>query len=205
MKTRILASLLTLSLIQGDLGAYASDLYDVEASPFHTFIAKKTGDIVTIVIWEKAETTDDAQTELTRENDAAFDFTKIFFPPVDIAKGLTRTNGEGDPPGFSMESESGFKAKGKNKARHLFKATIEARLIEEVVDGQFVVRGHRMVNINGKQKKIFVSGVIRQRDITPFNTVDSDKIVDAVIEIEGQVGKDDTQPGPIMRLMNLIF
>lgn len=205
MKKQLMASLLSLSMIQGTLGAYAGDLYDVDASPFHTFIARKAGDVVTVVIWEKVETTDDAQTELTRENDASFSLKKLFLPPVDIARGFSRAEGDGDEPGFNFEAESEFKAKGKNKARHLFKATIEARLIEEVVDGQFVIRGHRMVNINGKQKKLFVSGVIRQRDITPFNTVDSDKIVDAVVEIEGQVAKDDTQPSMIMKIMNYIF
>lgn len=205
MHGRILASLTAAALTPSLLTGYAADLYEVDDSPFHTFIARKAGDIVTVIVEEEAETIDEAKRELSRGNDSKWTLKDIFLPPVNLAKGLTRTKGGGDSPVFELSAENEFEAEAKSEAIHSVETTLQVRLIEEVTAGQFVVRGHRMVNINGKDRNIFISGIIRQRDITPYNTISSDKIADATIEIEGETGKDDVEPGFIMKALNFIF
>ena len=205
MKKQLIAAFAASIMATGSLAGYAGDLYEVDSSPFHTFIARKSGDLVTIVIWERVETRDNAVVMNERKNNADFTLKDIFFPHVNISDGLTKLKGSGDSPVVEWSANNKFNATANNTADHLFKTTIEARLVEEVVDGQFVIRGHRYVNINGKQKKIFVSGVVRQRDITPYNTIDSDKIVDAVVEIEGEVAQEDAQPGFLMKAMQFLF
>ena len=78
-------------------------------------------------------------------------------------------------------------------------------MIEQVREGEFVIRGHRFININGKSKKIYVTGVIRQRDITALNEVKSHQIADAIIEIDGEFFKKDLKPSIFTKLFTLIF
>lgn len=205
MQGRILALLSALALSPSFVGGYAADFYEVDDSPFHTNIARETGDIVTVIVEEEAETVDEAKRELLRDNGSKWTLKDIFFPHVNVADGLTKTKGAGDSPVFEIEATNEFEAEAKSEAIHSVETTIQVRLIEEVTEGQFVIRGHRMVNINGKNRNVFISGVIRQRDITPYNTVSSDQIVDASIEIEGETSKDDVEPGFIMKTLNYIF
>lgn len=193
------------TLIAAPLPAQTFRLYDVVDSPFATFIAKRPGDLVTIVVEESATTEDKADRLQTRDNDADFNLSQFFVPPFNFQEGFSRTELSGDPPGVSFDTTSTFEADAENTSEHAFRTTLQARLVEAIGNGQFVIRGHRIVNLNGKDKKIFISGVIRQRDITRDNTIRSNQIADAMVEIEGEMATKDTRPGIFMKLFNMIF
>lgn len=206
MKTLLATALAAFTLYTGSAEAYCcSPAYKVQQSPFATYIAQKTGDILTIVIDEKAIIEDNGKAKLTKESSLLATLKKVFIPPFDPTEGFTRLIENGTEPGFEFESESEYNGKAINTANHKFEAKIQVRMIEEIRPGEFVVRGHRNVNINGKCKKLFVSGVVRQRDIDVNNSVLSHKLVDACVEIEGDVAACDLKPGWVTRVFNCIF
>ncbi len=201
MKTLVVALLLA----AGNLSAIAGSLYKVESTPFATFIARHPGDILTMIVDEWSDTTDSGSRDHERKSEAEVNLTKFFIPKFNIDDGFVHTAGGGDDPGIAFDSDSKTSASADNKSAHKFETKLEVRLVEEVRPGQFVIRGHRIVNINGKDKKIFVSGIIRQRDITPFNTIRSHQVADAQVQIVGEVGGKDVAEGFLNKVFNFIF
>lgn len=179
--------------------------YRLEQSPYATYIAQKTGDILTVVVDEEASTEDNGDTKLKRDNNLAAELAKFYTPLFDPTWGFARTMQDGTAPGIAYKSKSDFEGKATNTADHKFTTHIQVRMIEEIRPGEFVVRGYRIVNINCKQKKLFISGVVRQRDICADNSVKSHKLVDATVEIEGDVAGKDIRPGCLTKIFNAIF
>lgn len=194
-------AILPLNPIQGGL----FDLYHIKKSPYAATIAHKVGDILSVKVKEKAYTTNDGKSETTRNSDHSWNLTKLFLPGVDVTDGFTRTMGSGDQPGLGFINESTFDAEGKNSSKHIFETVIPVRIIEEITEGQYVVRGKRLLNINGKEKTLFITGVIRQEDIEIGNEISSDKVVDAVIEMDGEIASKELKAGVLTRIWNVLF
>jgi flagellar L-ring protein precursor FlgH len=206
MKKKI-ATILTVAMAALSAGSLEGfhNLYEVEGSPFTTFIARKPGDILTVVIKEKASTTDTGEQRLERTNENEMTLSQFFISPFNPFNGLTKVAGGGDPLSIDYESESRYNARANNGSKMEFKTTIQVRIIEEISPGQFVIRGNKEVRLNGKDKTVFLSGTIRQRDIKKDNTIESDQIADATIEIDGELADKDTKPGFITNIFNKIF
>lgn len=185
--------------------ASLADLYRIKKSPYAATLAHKIGDILTVKVSEVATTNDNASSDTTRNSNHGFDITKFFFPGLSLSKGFTDTMGSGDNPGIAFNNASSFDSESKNSSNHNFYTTIPVRIIEEVSEGQYVIRGKRLLNINGKEKTLFISGVIRQEDISSSNEVESDKVVDAVVEMDGEIASKELKAGFLTRFYNLIF
>ena len=205
MKKLFFSSLLLLMGTSSTASATPVSLYEVSSSPYSTFIARKPGDILTLIIEESAETKDDGEVKLERESDAKFSLAKLFFPSFNPTKGFDNTMLTGDEPGVEFSSESSFENKSENDSGHSYVTTMQIQLIEEVGNGQFVIQGKRGITLNGKDKDMFVSGVIRQRDITADNTIKSEQIANAVIEIDNKIVSKDLRTGWLSKIFNFIF
>lgn len=206
MKKLLFTAIITALGISGGVHASRHSLYKVDVSPYAFKIARKPGDLLTIVINENFTTKDDGNASMTKKYDN-FKFTleKFFFPYFKMNKGFDDTMGGGDTPGMSATAENKYTSNAKRNSTQDFQATIQVRILEVIDHNQFLVRGHRTVRLNGKDTKIFVSGVVRERDISLNNSVQSQNLADANIEIEGEVLVNDLSPGPIKKLLDLFF
>ena len=207
MKGLTIAAIASATLLSGQLDAYAGLLYEVHSgSPFATFIARKPGDLLTLVIREKAITEDTGKRKRERSNDVSAKLTQFFLPPFNAARGLSATAAGGDSPELAWETETTFDAKSDSSSKHTFETKLQIRLIEEILPGQFMVRGYRTINLNGKDRQIMVNGVIRQRDIdSDNNSIESHQLADAHIEIIGETADDDVHEGFLQKMINKIF
>lgn len=180
-------------------------LYQLKESPYTTFIAQQPGDILTVVVEEAASTTNNGSSTSERSNTQELSLDKIFFPYFKINTGLDDINGGGDPAGLSWTSSNKFNGTGAADSTHNVQTTMQVRIVEEIQEGHYYIRGCRNLNIDGRDRKLHLSGVIRQRDIDPSNTISSSKIADAVIEIEGDMSHEVLKPGLIHKIFNLVF
>lgn len=180
-------------------------LYDLSEPPFAADIARRPGDILTIIVEEKATTTNDGTRNLNKKDEQEWELGKVFFPNFSFSTGLDDIAGTGTAAGYENESELKYTANAKNTSTHEFETEFQARIIEEVNEGQFYITGHRMVQINGKNTTLFISGVVRERDIQDNNTVKSSLIADAVIEIDSQAADSDLNPSIISQVLQLVF
>jgi len=201
--TKILTA--AILVIPSCASAQSTTLYQIEQSPFATYIAQKVGDILTVVVNENAKTSDDGDAAIKKKDNISATLKKFFFPGFKISKGFDDVMGDGDEPGMELSSKTDFQASAENSSEHKFTTQLQVRIIEKVREGEFVIRGQRLININGKDKTIFISGVIRQRDIAADNTIQSHKIADASIEIDGAFFHKEVRPSIFTRLFNYIF
>jgi flagellar L-ring protein precursor FlgH len=152
--------------------------------------AMKVNDIVTIVITEsvKASSSGKKQTsEITTSPTTAFNtLLRGAVHTANLLGGNVQANSVDD-----MSSTKSFTGTGSATREESFTATVTARIIKVLQNGNYFVAGTREVMVNGEKQIIRVAGVIRGSDIDSTNTIDSKYISEARIEYktEGQIAR----------------
>ena len=182
-------------------------LYKISSSPYASNIAQSVGDTLTIVVAELTTTSDQGTAnEQKRYDSFEFLLEKFFFPKFGITDGFGNLpDPDGPSPGFNGSIKKEYKADAQRSSTQSVDTTIQARVIEVVNEDQFLIRGHRDLSINGKYTRLFVSGVIRKKDIDSTNSISSSLIADAVLEVNGEVVTEDLAPGIIEKFLDLFF
>jgi flagellar L-ring protein precursor FlgH len=79
-------------------------------------------------------------------------------------------------------------------------------VVEVKQNGDLIIEGSRTIGISGDRETLALTGVVRQKDITPDNTIDSYQIADAEIHYTGKGNANTSaRPGPLMRFLNWLF
>jgi len=175
--------------------------------------AWKTGDIVTIRILESSSATNKANTKTGRASsleagvdtlfgvedwyqDHVLDWYSDKYPKVDPFGN----------PSVKGSMRSDFDGSGTTTRSGDLNAFMTARITEVLPNGNFRIVGTREVMVNNENQLIILSGVIRPRDISPENVVESTFISDAKIAYSGTGIIDDRQrPGWLANLLNTIW
>jgi flagellar L-ring protein precursor FlgH len=140
--------------------------------------ARQVGDLLTIMVTEVsyAQNRTDTQTQKgiganLSPDGAVFDFLKAV--KLDAGAGLNLGNSS---KGGTTTSRSG-KLIG----------TITAQVVEVLPNGDLRIRGVREVSVNREKEQMIVTGIVRQRDISPGNTIPSTMVADAQIAFSGDI------------------
>jgi flagellar L-ring protein precursor FlgH len=153
--------------------------------------AHQLGDIVTILIVEASQADATAKTDANNKSEISGG------PGLGVLDLITD---------WGLETESKFKGDGRTTRTGNLRAEITARIVEALPNGDFLLHGTRMVNINGERQLIEISGVCRERDIGSDNTILSTFIADARIAYNGSGPINATsEPGIITKLVNWLF
>ncbi len=164
-------------------------------SLFADIKAHQVGDILTVLIVEQNRASNQVETKTEKSTEistsggpgiGSLDFIPLF--------------------GGSADNSNTFDGKGENLRTGSIRAKITVTVTEIRPNGDLVIEGSRVIGINGDEETIYVSGVVRPRDVTAENTVDSYMIADAEISYTGK-GNASTgsRPGFFTRLLNWIF
>ncbi len=97
---------------------------------------------------------------------------------------------------FKTNSNNNFSASGTQSRNEKFKATITARVVRILNNGNYFIAGSRELLLNGTKQIVKITGVIRPFDIDQSNTIDSKYIADARIfyETEGDIRESTKKP-----------
>jgi len=108
--------------------------------------------------------------------------------------------------GAKADNSNKFDGKGENLRAGNIRARISVTVVGVKDNSGLIIEGHRMIGINGDRESIYLSGVVRSKDITPDNTIESHLVADAEITYTGK-GNATTgsRPGFFTRLINWIF
>ncbi|KTC68299.1 flagellar basal body L-ring protein [Legionella birminghamensis] len=91
----------------------------------------------------------------------------------------------------------GLSGKGHSKAQTgrngKIKASLTVRIKTVCPNGSFELEGYQLIQINGEQQRILLSGIVRPEDISPQNTVLSTRIADAHISYTGDGSVSNSQ------------
>jgi flagellar L-ring protein precursor FlgH len=175
--------------------------------------ARRVGDIVTVKIEESAKATNKAKTETERNSGLEAGIQKLFgledwwqnqiLP--DIGGDWPKIDPFGDPS-VKGNMKSTFEGDGETSRSGTLSAFITCRVVDVMRNGNLKIVGTRGVMVNHENQLIILSGVIRPRDISEENIVDSKFISDAKIAYSGSGVIDDRQrPGWLANLLNNIW
>lgn len=206
MKNKLVIVSIVLSFfVLGHTAEGVTSLYDLESSPYAANVANKPGDLLTVIVMEETKTEDSGTKDSNKKNEMKFELGKFFFPHFKANLGFDDKISDGDTPGLNLNAENKYSADAKNNSEHSVETKFQVRIVEEVFSGQFVIRGQRLVVIEGNNKLISLSGIIQGEDIKDDNSIESHLIADAVIEIDGQIVTKELKPGYIASILTKLF
>ncbi len=166
--------------------------------------ARKVGDIVLVQIVESSSGTKKASTKTERESNISGGVSALF----GIEKWLSDKNRNFTPSATSLKADlqNDFEGKGETKRDSTVTATLSARVIDETMDGNLVIRGYREVQVNSETQYLILSGIIRPQDIAQDNSILSSYLADARIEYSGKgVVSEKQQPGWLARSIDVLW
>jgi len=173
------------------------------SSLFVDYKARSVGDIVTILVVEDAKASNNADTNTGRTSDLSAQVTSFLGAETKYDTSSKFPNPFGKIAGGV---ENSFSGSGKTERAGKIKAEITARVMDVLPSGNLRIAGTRMITINSERQFIVLAGIIRPRDISSGNKIESTRISDARIVYSG-VGVIDEQQrqGWLSRILNSVW
>jgi flagellar L-ring protein precursor FlgH len=160
--------------------------------------ARNVGDILTVVIQEQHSVKNEDKVE--RRNDTSLAARLEAYSLSD------RTFQSSGLPKVDVRKESEFNGEAKQNQDSEVKASIAVIVVDVQPNGNLVVAGTRQVTVNDETRTLKISGVVRQLDVTPTNTVGSAQVADARIAITGEGGNTrQVTRGPVGQVFDTLF
>ncbi|MBJ6724821.1 flagellar basal body L-ring protein FlgH [Geomesophilobacter sediminis] len=163
--------------------------------------ARRRGDIITVVISENATASKQASTGTARSSSLGGGINNLFgLEKTGIKNWLDLANL------INATYDSKFAGSGSTSRQETLNATISAKVVEVIPNGNFMIEGRRSVKVNNEDQIIVLTGTIRPRDISADNSVSSALIADARIAYSGKgVISDRQNPGWLLNLFDKIW
>jgi len=159
--------------------AKAESLFDAER--FRSLAADdkayRVGDVLTVQVIENATATSNADTSVKRNNQ--------------ISANLSLSNNPTIAGGVNIGGD--FNGGGSTQRSGRLLAQVTVTINEIVENGLLKVSGEQQLTINGEVQRINIEGLVRAKDISDGNVVQSTRIPNARITYEGDGPLSDRQ------------
>ena len=166
-----------------------------DAGLFENATAHSVGDIVTILLQESTSAQKSSQTDTSKTTKDSLSAPSLLGIPMTY-HGSSFLSG-------TINNGNTFSGAGDSKQSDSLIGAITVTVVKRLPNGNLVVRGQKLVQINQGQEYVRLQGIIRPIDIAPDNTISSQQVADAQIAY-GQTGAlaDANQPGLLSRFFN---
>lgn len=162
--------------------------------------ARGVNDLVTVRVIETITAAGSADSSLNKNSGASASVSQLFGAETKVPDWLDPTNLVG------AASDTKFKGGGTTTRSGELTATLTARVVEVLPNGDLVLEGVREIDINGDRQIIVLTGVVRQADLGRNNVVLSPSIGQLRIRYFGRgLIRDNLKPGWLVRVLNKIF
>lgn len=174
------------------------------AALFKDFRAFQAMDLITIVVNESSTGKKNAVTETQSEFSLLAGISNFF--GIETRKWAANNDSLDPSKMLSATSETEFKGDGETQRSGSLRARISAVIMEMLPNGLLRIEGTKIVSINSEEEILVISGLVRQRDVTSGNEVDSGRIANMRIDFYGRgVVGDEQAPGWGARLFRWIW
>ncbi|HID29757.1 MAG TPA: flagellar basal body L-ring protein FlgH [Desulfobacterales bacterium] len=165
--------------------------------------AREVGDLVTVQISETQSGKLDANTKTSRDSSIEAGITDL----LGYMKRLDEKKSSFDRKSmFNANFKPSFDGKGSSDRSGSVVASITARVVRVLPNGNLYISGKREVRVNNETQYITVAGIIRPEDIGQDNVIQSTYIADARVEYTGKgVIADKQRPGWLMRILDHVW
>lgn len=149
---------------------------------------RKVGDLITVMVYENASASSAANTSAGRD--------------ADVGLGVTGTPGKTYAGSITASNKTDGRGRTAREGKVLAQITVTIREIDD--NGDLVIAGEQLLEINNERQQISVEGRIRPQDVSDTNVVLSTRVANARISYAGQGDLADKQrPAWWQRLLTL--
>lgn len=149
--------------------------------------ATNLNDFVTVVISDHSSASSSGTTSTKRKSQASANISAL--------AGVTRSTG----PWANLVGATGnteLDGQGLTNRTSDLTTTLTARVIAVLPNGNLIVEGNKLVQINSEKQKVTLRGIVRWNDINPANQVSSDRLADLEVLIDGRGVVNDAVKRP---------
>lgn len=156
-------------------------------------VARREGDLITIIISETSSSSFQAATNATKNDD------------TNIAKGLGPILGN-LIANWGIGAKSTVDGKGSTSNSGSMSARMTAVVKKVLPNGTLLIEGTRAITSNKETQVFTLSGIVRQDDVRADNTILSESIADAQIKSDSKGMISDRQRrGILTRILDWLF
>ncbi|MCB1686737.1 MAG: flagellar basal body L-ring protein FlgH, partial [Pseudomonadales bacterium] len=138
--------------------------------------ARRVGDVVTIRLEERTQSSKSAETTIAKGS-------QIELPNPTLFGNLVQ--GHDDLLFNSIDSQKGFSGSAESDQSNRLSGTLTAVIAEVLPNGLMLVQGEKWMNLNRGEEYLRVSGLVRPEDVDAYNAVSSLRLADARISYSG--------------------
>lgn len=160
--------------------------------------ARNVGDILSIVIQERHRVTNEDRTE--RDNTTSL---RAQIEAYTLTEDTFKTN---VLPEVDVRQTRAVQGEATQEKDSNFEARMAVMIVDRMPNGNLVIAGSRMVQVDDETKTLRISGVVRQLDISSNNSVSSSAVAEARVSITGEGGNTRmTTRGPVGALFDTLI
>ncbi len=190
----------------------ANSLWSDSTNLFEDRKARRLNDLVTINIIESLSGSGTADTSTSRDSSGDYKLTNLFGMQSDFGiqnlPVIKNAFGSSDSfdPSVQGSARSDFKGKGDTTREGELIATITAKVMEVLPNGNLMLEARKEITINEERQILVLRGMVRPDDISMNNMVMSNKIADAEVFYVGDgVIQDKQKPGWLVRSLDKVW
>ncbi|MEX2301133.1 MAG: flagellar basal body L-ring protein FlgH [Bryobacterales bacterium] len=156
--------------------------------------ASRVNDIVTIIVQERASAVSQGSVSSERSSSANASIGALAGIPSPVG-GLQNLLG--------VDSEKTLEGTGETSRRTVLTATMAARVVEVLPNGNLVIEGEKSVGVNSEVQVIKLRGVVRPYDVSVANAISSEQIAQLELKVNGKgvVGDAIRRPNFLYRFI----
>ena len=145
--------------------------------------ASRVGDILTVAFTESFQATKSQNAASTRSSENSLTLPTVMQKLPVIGKGIP------EAAELASSGESTFSGSGSSNQSNSLTGLISVHVVRVFTNGNLEILGQKKLTLNNGDEYIRVSGIVRPRDISSDNIVQSDRIANADINY---IGAGDT-------------
>lgn len=164
-------------------------------SPYTPSRASRVGDLITVNVKIGTAINNRDQRDLNKQTAA------------DANGSFSATGAAGVDAAYSSDSNRQFKGQSSLREDRRLTDRFTCRVIDvNPLNGNLIIQGRRKTMVQGDERILQVSGVIRPRDITAQNEISTDYVAGFSMRYEGKGSEQNyTRQGPLMKVISKIW
>jgi len=170
----------------------ADSLFSQRVAKSGTLVTEKLnryqpGDIITVLVRETLDARTTAETKTKKESDVAARAPAASNPfLVGAEPDGNNILKPGELPNWNIQSENETKNVGSTIRRNTLTTSITCTVVEAMENGNLLIEGEKQVTVNRDDSTVTFSGVVRAKDVTQDNTIQSTQISNLNVKVKGK-------------------
>ncbi len=157
------------------------------ADGFRDVRASQVYDLVTILVSDKASAVSTGATNTTRKSSVKASVASAVLPKS-VAPALANL--------ATTSNNTQLHGQGTTSRESTLTTTVTAEVTDVLPNGNLVIQGQKEISVNSEKQVITVRGIVRPDDLSPGNSIPSDRIARMEVRVNGRGVVNDAVKRP---------